>query len=116
MNIKELKEQIKETVVEAMLEFWEKDIGYSKADVKKCGKLLEEYLKALEKLKAPDDRAIMNEVKNVVLALNDLNESTDCCLIETMEREAICEIIQEAAVACGLKNVPDDVTEEWRDW
>lgn len=51
-----------------------------------------------------------------VLALNDLNEELDYALIETVEREAICELIQTAAVDCGLQDVPDDVTEDWRAW
>ena len=37
-------------------------------------------------------------------------------LIETVERKAIWELLQTAAVDCGLQNVPDDVTEEWREW
>ena len=49
-----------------------------------------------------------------MLALNDLNEELDYALIETVEREAICELIQTAAVDCGLQDVPDDVTEDWR--
>lgn len=51
-----------------------------------------------------------------MLALNDLNEELDYALIETVEREAICELIQTAAVDCGLQDVPDDVTEDWREW
>ena len=43
-------------------------------------------------------------------------ESTDFCMIETSERETICEIIQECAVACGLTDAEDDITEEWREW
>ena len=28
----------------------------------------------------------------------------------------ILEVIQASAVDCGLQDVPDDVTEEWREW
>jgi hypothetical protein len=55
-------------------------------------------------------------VKKVVLSLNRLNEKTEYSLIETDARESIWEIIQNSAVARGLKDVPDDVTEEWREW
>lgn len=117
MDIKEWKKQIAEDVVEPMLEFIDEEPdGYTKAEVKACKSLLENYLMALKGLKAPTDAAIMACVKDVVLALNELNDQTDGSLIETGEREAIWEIIQGAAVACGLSEEPDDVTEEWREW
>lgn len=37
-------------------------------------------------------------------------------LIETTEREVIWELIQSSAVECGLQDVKDDITEEWREW
>jgi hypothetical protein len=33
-----------------------------------------------------------------------------------VEREAIALLIQDAVVARGLRRVPEDVTEPWRDW
>jgi hypothetical protein len=33
-----------------------------------------------------------------------------------VEREASALLIQDAVVARGMRNAPDDVTEEWRDW
>ena len=71
---------------------------------------------ALDELENPADEDIMAEVENVVVALNELNANTDDMLIETVEREAIWEIIQDAAVECGLEEEYDDVTEEWREW
>lgn len=35
---------------------------------------------------------------------------------ETGEREAIWQIIQSSAEECGLSDLPEDVTEEWREW
>ena len=48
--------------------------------------------------------------------LNELKEDTDYALIETVERESIALLIQDAVVARGMRNVPEDVTEDWRDW
>ena len=31
-------------------------------------------------------------------------------------RRLFQELIQTAAVACGLQDVPDVVTEDWREW
>jgi len=109
---------IQETVVTPMLDFMAELDGedYTEADVKACRDLLMNYLRALNALEAPDDEAILAQVEAVVLALNDLSERTDYAMIETGEREALCEIIQRAAEESGLRDVPDDVTEEWREW
>ena len=64
----------------------------------------------------PTDAGILSQVEQVVVALNELNEDTDYALIETVAREAIALLIQDAVVARGLRNIPEDVTEEWRDW
>lgn len=118
MNVKDYKEQIAETVERDMLDFMREyeDCGYTEKHVKKCVKLLESYIDSLAALSAPDDASIMNCVKNTVLELNRLNEQTDYALIETEQREAVWEIIQNAAEECGLSDPPDDVTEQWREW
>jgi hypothetical protein len=56
----------------------------------------------------------MEQVEKVVIALNEWNEPND--FIETEERGWLWEVIQKSAIDCGLQNVPDDVTEEWREW
>lgn len=112
------KEQLQNTVIAPMTEYLQgcKTCGYSEQDVAECRALILAYLDALEGLDAPANQEIMEQVRVLVLALNELNEKTDFCLLETDEREAICEIIQSSAVACGLSDAEDDVTEEWREW
>ena len=100
----------------AYMEECGEDCGFTEKDVRKCEKILSDYLVSLEKLSTPSDKTIMSIVKKAVLALNKLNENTDYSLLETDEREAICEIMQAAAVECGLKDADDDITEEWREW
>lgn len=119
MDVKKYKESLKSGVINPMLEYFEEDgdcCGFTKKDIAKCEEIIEKYLAALDKIKKPDDKKIMKEVKAVVLALNKLNEKTDYSIIETMEREAIWEIIQASAVECGLSDPADDITEEWREW
>ncbi len=120
MDIQAFRGKIKETVVDLMLSyragFSEKEAPFTEANVAACEALLVDYLETLETMEAPTDESIMEAVKTVTLALNDLCEEIDYGMIETMEREAIWEIIQEAAVARGLSDVPDDVTEQWREW
>jgi hypothetical protein len=54
-------------------------------------------------------------VKRVVLKLNKLNASCDGALIETDQREDLCELIQTAAKSAGL-NSDQDATVSWREW
>ena len=118
MNIAEFKDMAKRLVIDPMIEFIEEfDCeDYTHKDVQQCESLIHTHLDALNSLTTPTNEAIMEQVKILVLALNELNESTDYSLIETEAREAIWEVIQTSAVACGLTDAPDDVTEEWRDW
>lgn len=112
------KKNVKENVVAAMLDYMSEceDCGYTKKDVQTCEELLFEYLEKLSNIANPTDELIMEQVQNVVLALNELNYKTDCNLIETDAREEICQVIQDSAVECGLSSSVDDVTEEWREW
>lgn len=118
MDIAYFKEKTAEIVIDPMIAYQQEleDDGYTVAHIRRCEALLHSYLEALEELEEPDDDAIMEQVENLVLALNDLNEETDYSMIETVEREALWEVIQESAVAAGLQDPPEDVTEQWRDW
>lgn len=51
-----------------------------------------------------------------MVALNDLNDSCDDPIIETLQRDYLCDIIIKAAEHCGLRADEDDITEEWREW
>lgn len=112
------KKKVKENVISVMLGYMseDEDCGYSKKDVKTCERLLLEYLDKLGNLSNPTDEVIMEQVKKVVLALNKLNDKTDCSLIETDAREEIWLIIQGSAIECGLTPYTEDITEEWREW
>lgn len=118
MDIRVLQLQMNETVIMPMLEFIEGDdeAEYSETDVQRCKELLDAYLHALGAMTRPTDAAIMEQVKQLVLTLNELNEATDYALIETDARESLWEIIQTSAVEAGLQEASEDITEEWRDW
>lgn len=55
-------------------------------------------------------------VRDAVLALNVLNEQCGGELIETDQREDLCEVLLRAGALRGFHYADDDVTEEWRDW
>lgn len=113
---------IKERVLEGMLSYMEREEGeddfddYSKEDVDKCASILDRYLSSVLDPSMRGNRdGIMAAVKATVLELNDLNEECEHSLIETDQREDICELIINAASLAGLDGI-SDVTEEWREW
>ena len=93
------------------------DSGYTQEHVNQCEELLEEFLASLVNLAGTSQKEqIMGAVKTVVLSLNKLNEACDRPLIETSEREQLCELIITAAKQAGLDSGEEDITEEWREW
>jgi hypothetical protein len=92
------------------------DAGYTEVDVVKCAAIVDGYLSTLTSAEgAADPAKIMQAVEQAVLALNGLNDACDGGLIETDQREQLCDIIIRAAQDAGLET-DEDITEEWRDW
>lgn len=92
------------------------DAGYTQAEVDRCSSILDAFLATLAPIDGPgNSAAIMEATERAVLALNDLNDECDGGLIETDQREQLCEIIILAAKDAGLET-DEDITEEWRDW
>ncbi len=52
--------------------------------------------------------------------LNELNDENDGCFIETGEREDLCELFDQIAIAAGIDvekyGDGDGIASEWRDW
>jgi hypothetical protein len=93
------------------------DAGYTQEDIDRCEKLLDDYLASLTTIPATGQQDyILNAVKTIVLELNKLNEDCDHSLIETAEREQLCDIIIAAAQHVGLETDEEDITYEWREW
>jgi hypothetical protein len=57
----------------------------------------------------------MAATERAVPALNELNDRCDGCLIETDQREQLCDILIAAAKNAGLDS-DEDITEAWREW
>ena len=117
MDVIACKERIMSVVVKPMLQMIH-EFGmdsYTDEDVALVQSILNDFVEQLAALRNPSDDQIMEQVRSVVLKLNELNEARDY-FIETEEREWLWEAIQKSAEDCGLKNAPSDVTEEWREW
>ncbi len=106
---------LRNSVTEGMLDYMnEGDVNYTKTEVEECRRILEEHIEALSC--TLDRNSAMKCVKTTVLKLNELNESAGEELIETDQRENICEYIIKAGAFLGFNGEDDDVTEEWREW
>ncbi len=117
--------EMKAEIIDGMISYMEPDEdddedfdpGYSKDAVEECASILGTYLNDLASPDLGADSAkIMAAVKGAVLALNALNEKCGGSLIETDQREGICELIIRAAAVAGLQSEEEDITEEWREW
>jgi hypothetical protein len=101
----------------------EDDEGMEQYTPENCDKaqaVLDNLINQLVLLGENADEADKVELfKNAILQLNDLNDSIDG-LIETGEREDLCELLDTITVACGLnpKDYADGegIADEWRDW
>ncbi len=91
------------------------EAGYTQDDIDRCAAIVDHFLISLSKTRG-DGEAILETVKDAVLELNTLNDNCDGNLIETDQRETLCELINTAAQDAGLETDLDDVTEEWREW
>jgi len=87
---------------------------YAPSDIERCGAILSEFLAAIAVVKGGDEALVCT--RDAVLKLNALNVSCDHGLIETGEREGICDLIGEARAAYGFHDHGEDVTFEWREW
>ena len=58
---------------------------------------------------------ILKRTKELVLKLNVLNEKCEYAIIETEQREDICELISMVINSTG-HNLNEDITHEWREW
>lgn len=98
-----------------MLSFIEddEDASYSPKDVENCGALLTRFATDITAGMTYD--VAIKKVEELVLNLNVLNEKCDYCLIETDQREDICEFIFQTLTSAGVP-FSGDITEEWRDW
>ena len=114
-------QQIRNDALEGMREYLASlldsggEPGYTGADIGKCGAILDDYLERVAAADHGDKEAVMAAVMSAVVALNDLNDACNDHLIETDQREHLCTLIIQAAMAAGVGD-GHDITEEWREW
>ncbi len=106
--------------------FWREayDEGLEQYTEENCLKAEEIITTLISQLVAlgPDaeEKQKVEKFKAAVLALNDLNYEIDGCLIETDEREELCELFREIGEAVGIPRDKygdgEGLASEWRKW
>ncbi|MGH8081628.1 MAG: hypothetical protein ACREP7_13720 [Lysobacter sp.] len=91
------------------------DAGYGDGDIDECERIIDRFLDAIGAAERDRDAAVV-AVKRAVLALNALNARCAYNLIETDQREGLCELILGAANRVGAVGRDEDITEAWREW
>jgi hypothetical protein len=104
------------TIQYDLLDFIEGDNepDYTPEDVTACITNLLEFMSSMELEEQTVDSA-KQHIKTLVLSLNTLNESCDDCLIDTNQREDICQFIEKVVSSANI-DISSDVTKEWRMW
>lgn len=93
------------------------DAGYSVQQIDECEGIIDRFLETMSAAAERGDTAAAHgAVKDAVLGLNALNARCGHSLIETDQREGLCELILGAAMVAGLCAEGEDITEEWREW
>jgi len=83
--------------------------------------ILDDLISDLEDLgeEAPEPKK-MKKFEKAVVALNELNDQTEGALIETGEREELCELFNQIAIQAGIDPEKygdgEGPASEWRDW
>lgn len=76
---------------------------------------LDDFLGELNSLDQPVSEATaLPVVERVVRRFNALNDEFGY-FVETLEREELCEYIETALAAAGVR-FDGDITEQWREW
>ncbi len=77
--------------------------------------IIDGYMKSLRSGSKVSQFDIRSAVEQTVFDLKTLNSQCDDRLIETDQREDICQLLLVSAQNAGL-DTRDDITEEWRTW
>jgi hypothetical protein len=93
---------------------------YTEENCKKTKKVFDELINSLVKIgENANENDKVQLFKKAILTTNELNEEIES-LIETGEREDLCELTDKIAIACGLDPLKygdgEGLASEWREW
>jgi len=93
------------------------DATFNKTNIAGTSIILSDFIDELTlAVRKKSSRSIYSSTKKVVKSLNNINKKLDY-FIDTMEREELCNFIEQAVLTTGFELKEGfDVTEEWREW
>ena len=105
----------REDLIRGMTSYMESsDVSYTIAEVAEAEKILNNHYIKLRDIQTKEEAESL--VKGTVIELNHLNYMTNHQLIETDQRELICEFMIKSGAMHGINKLNEDVTERWREW
>lgn len=116
MNADILKK--KEYLLHWMYDFIEDDDepAYLKEDVQECDDIVTAFITHIDTHPQKSDYTwILQQVETFVKALNALNAKHENQLIETNQREDLCNLVELVVLHAGHA-YNTDITEQWREW
>jgi len=112
-NVEILK--AREDLIRGMTSYMESsDVSYTRTEIAEAEKILNNHYIKLRDIQTIEEAESL--VKRTVMELNHLNHKANHELIETDQRELICEFIIKSGAMHGFNKSNEDVTERWREW
>lgn len=113
-------EEKKKYLLHWMYDFIEDDDepAYQASDVEEFDQIISVFIITVLTVDAEKKQNftwIAGKIECLVKSLNELNNKHDNLLIETNQREDICELIDFVIEESGHSPL-DDITKQWREW
>ena len=90
--------------------------AYHKSDVEQCDQIVTAFINSVNESKESSDLSwLSSRIEQLVMQLNEINNTLDKQLIETNQREDLCALIELVISHCGHQP-QGDITEKWRQW
>lgn len=92
---------------------------YTEANCNSCKQLFDDLIESLiDAGENAQTETKLSIFKEAILKTNVLNKQCGYALIETGEREELCELTDAISIAAGLdpKAYGEGIASEWRDW
>jgi len=91
-------------------------LDYSELEIKEVDNILLEYYNDIYCAFIINTTDYLPYVQEIVRKFNTLNMQTNYSIIETIERELLCDYIIKTTIRFGFLKDYSDITFAWREW
>lgn len=114
-------QQLRLAVIEDLQEYMQHvlddggDPGYTLSDINHCAEILDCFYDQIQTQPHGNKDQVMRVITQAVQQLNILSQRCEG-MIETDQRELLCDLINTVAYEKGVGLPDEDLTEETREW